>query len=617
MKKLVRLSKITIAVVWVISAIAIATITGGGVAGAVGIEPSCSIGVGTTAVQGFGPTGAGTYTVSWSPETYTMSCSNVAATQALEPYAIYASATADGVEMSIEVFDLCDGYAGTSTMHTYDNLTYSCTNSPGFIKSNFTTTGTISTAPVLGLGDGPCELVGTEPLCLRAIYVGAATCAVTFAASSCSGGGSGTLAAPGAATGYMDSVWESFEVSYSGCSTTSGDVIVSSCTAGGSNTMADPGSGSWYQLLDGSSVLVSTPAGETGAGPGPCTLLDLTGNVTSPVQVSGTTYPYTVSWTGGATAILAVDPNQESGSTETLDGKSFYKSSVVGNISGAPAAAQTGATGLVPGQTDLPVSFTGDQSLVFDFATVVGDAVDPQFWCDYEGEWFSFGSATSLQSGATSSPNPDQPGVPCTAGTSNNAIDCAGSGGSSGGQGSESDDGGAFPLSECFTSTGMTLDDPITWVTGAVSFAICGVKWLFEPASNDVTAITNQFGFSADGGSSGSCGATAPTDTSGSVTQWLGAGFTLITDGPSCSFNTMASEESAGETSTYLTSGDSYTANGHTYAVSLPAAITETTSSTPVAIYFTILLAILTAVMGVFFFFAIKAMITQILSKFG
>ena len=91
----------------------------------------------------------------------------------------------------------------------------------------------------------------------------------------------------------------------------------------------------------------------------------------------------------------------------------------------------------------------------------------------------------------------------------------------------------------------------------------------------------------------------------------------MISDGPSCSFNTMATEEADGETSTYLTDGDSYTAHGHTYTVSLPAALDTVTSSTPVSPFLTIILALLEAVFGVFMFFAIKDIITKLLDKNG
>ena len=79
----------------------------------------------------------------------------------------------------------------------------------------------------------------------------------------------------------------------------------------------------------------------------------------------------------------------------------------------------------------------------------------------------------------------------------------------------ESDDGGAFDFSECTSELGsMSLDDPVSWVTGLGGFAVWGVKWLFEPSASDWRNLTDQFDINS----------TAPTVGASSASQWLGAG---------------------------------------------------------------------------------------------
>ena len=110
---------------------------------------------------------------------------------------------------------------------------------------------------------------------------------------------------------------------------------------------------------------VTSAFGTTNAPNAPCSLIDMEGNSSQPTQLADTTYPYTVSWAGLESIIVVIDPNQEGGATEDVFGKTFYTSSV----------EQIGTTGKSPPES-------------FSFATTVGGAVDPDFWCDYGDTWY-------------------------------------------------------------------------------------------------------------------------------------------------------------------------------------------------------------------------------------
>ena len=316
----------------------------------------------------------------------------------------------------------------------------------------------------------------------------------------------------------------------------------------------------WYDYGELSVAFPSTTTTSS-----PCSLVGM--NFPPPTTTSdgSTVYNGTADWNGLASQFEVLDPAQPaSGATTTVDGKSFYTDQIL-----------------------LNQQATGKPEL-FSYTPPSGDSVDVDMWCDYEGTWYDWGLASDA--------NFIQPINP----------------GGGGGAGS----GGCFDLASVIQTSGMSLTNPVSWVTGLAKDFGGVVEWVFVPCTSTWDSLTNQFGFTSSGGRSG-CGATQPGLSTGNVTQWLGAGFTLITDGPSCSFSTMASEESAGETSSYLSTGDTFHDNGQSFSVDLPDAISEAASNSHVSAFFTILLLILEAVMGVFFFFAIKDMIQYLLRKFG
>lgn len=171
----------------------------------------------------------------------------------------------------------------------------------------------------------------------------------------------------------------------------------------------------------------------------------------------------------------------------------------------------------------------------------------------------------------------------------------------------------------CVASSGMSLTDPLSWVTGAMEIGRCTLVVLFVPSKSSWDAVVNEFGFSSFGGASGTCGVAPPVMVSGTASQWLGAGFTLIADGPSCAFGAIQSQEAAGATNSFLSQGMTYSSpvTGKSYTVSIPLALASVESNSQFSALATLVLAVLTAVVGVAFFFAIKSLLQRVLGDGG
>jgi hypothetical protein len=303
----------------------------------------------------------------------------------------------------------------------------------------------------------------------------------------------------------------------------------------------------------------------------PCNLVSVSGNTSAPTSDGTTAYNYTVSYSGPAAIIVAADVSvaASEGDQITVEGQNFSSDSTVVDNPGDPSV--------------IPVTFA------------TGELVNPAFYCYYAGTWYTWGVLNTFGvGGGTGVPGITGPGSTTPTGTSSDYCS----------------------FDEWLQDSGMSLTNPFSWVSGGLEMGKGLIECLFVPSSASVSALTNQFGFSANGGASG-CGATNPTSVSGSVTQWLGAGFTLISDGPSCSFGTMQSEEAAGETSSYLSTGDTFTAGGHSFTVSLPSAINAATGNSTVNPFFVLLLAIFTAIIGIGFFFSMKAIIQWLLARYS
>ncbi len=226
----------------------------------------------------------------------------------------------------------------------------------------------------------------------------------------------------------------------------------------------------------------------TGPASAACTLQYASGYVGD--TSDGTTiFSFVVSFLGGASKIVALDDGAAaSGTTSVIAGKSFFADQVnlVDNSPTSPEALSI-----------TPAS---------------GDLVDPHLWCYTGTAWVDWGVSSTI-AGVTSPPG----------GVENLSPDQCG-------------DGGAFCFVSCFSSTGMSLYNPLSWVTGIAKFTVCGIRWILQPSSSKVTALTNQFGL----------GSNAPTLGSSSASQWLGAGAYLLAEGPYTSMVAIQTAESSG-----------------------------------------------------------------------
>jgi hypothetical protein len=284
-----------------------------------------------------------------------------------------------------------------------------------------------------------------------------------------------------------------------------------------------------------------------------CTFQEATGYV-GDTSDGSTIYSFVLTFLGGASKIVALDTSQPaSGSTETLAGHTFYVDQVL-TVDNAPIAPD--AIGVTP---------------------TTGDTVDPTFWCDSGGTWTNWGASSSFTGvtpppGGVVSPSPDQ---------------CS--------------DGGAFCFLTCFSTTGMSLYNPLSWVTGIAKFTICGVRWVLQPSSSKVTALTNQFGL----------GSNAPAIGANSASQWLGSGAYLLAAGPYTSMVSIQSAERAGGCS--LLDGSGYVIGTHHFSVCTALASVSSNSSTNGA--WAVIKPVVAAGFLVMFFLALIAMLRKLLGS--
>ena len=198
---------------------------------------------------------------------------------------------------------------------------------------------------------------------------------------------------------------------------------------------------------------------------------------------AGQVVDYTIGFSGGASAV-AIDPGDES-HTVYLPGAPQQPSFEVGaDYAQVPVGGEPAQVSVAP------------VSAVAQF--------DPTFFCLYQGTWYPWGDAASSPSppANTSAPTP-----------------------------------GAFSLSSCLASSGMSLTDPVSWVTGMARDSVCVVQWLVVPSpavtaqlSSSFTAVESQEPFSTVSlvvSSVGSVFTSMEGDVSGACTSPL-AGLSVL-----------------------------------------------------------------------------------------
>lgn len=210
----------------------------------------------------------------------------------------------------------------------------------------------------------------------------------------------------------------------------------------------------------------------------PCSLETETGQWQGDSSSSTEKYPYTFTYVGGADEIW-VDPVDGASSTLSINGEDYGSDSSVVND---PSSPQT-----------------------VSVEVVSGHPVAPAFYCSYGGVTYFWGVA-----GASGARVPVLP------------------------TGDGANGGGSFDLGACFATSGMSLTDPVSWVTGAAQDFECVVQWLFIPSPDDVSALTGLFGVSSDSGGSSGAGA------------WIGALGTFTTDFPTSAVSAIRTAADSG-----------------------------------------------------------------------
>lgn len=225
---------------------------------------------------------------------------------------------------------------------------------------------------------------------------------------------------------------------------------------------------SLYEDQESSVLLAGTSELTTNDGTPPnCDLIDVTGPANEPTQVSGSTYPYTIDFTGDADYIVAVDDSYSGGAT-SVEGKSFDLPSL-GDVDAGPAL---------------------DSPQTIDFVAGTGDTVNPDLWCySVTTGWIDWGLYSSV-------------------GNLNNTTNTNTGGGSGSGS------GGSFGLGACFSYSGFSATDPGTWVSGVLHDGQCVLQWLFEPSQSSLSSAEGVFGIGSD--------TPTPGETGVPASDWLG-----------------------------------------------------------------------------------------------
>jgi len=327
----------------------------------------------------------------------------------------------------------------------------------------------------------------------------------------------------------------------------------------------------------------------------PCTLISFTGDGTDPTSDGSTAYPYQFTTAGTVNRIVGVDDTVISGSTTTYDSKDFF-------TSGIEAQSGSMAFGISPDPMTLDVTYG------------TGNNIDPDFWCDAGGgTWVDWGDAESLSGNPALNPltgGASSTSAPCLYGVSivivNGVSECQATPPAA----TPSDDGGAFPLATCFV---IQNDNPLSgafW-TGLMHIPICGIQWLVEPSSANMTRLGDQFGVTSN----------APEVADDSASQWLGSMAELVTVGPYTSMVSIQTATEDGATSDIIDAGIPLNFGGHSYtvdgssSVGVAQSLSAVSATTGETSWGPVLLDLLTVALLVLFFIELVHFMRKILGS--
>jgi hypothetical protein len=254
----------------------------------------------------------------------------------------------------------------------------------------------------------------------------------------------------------------------------------------------------------GATIVTATPSnffvgGSATATNRNCVLGKVTGPPSDNSLQASKSYGYTFDYSGGVDMIV-VDPEDGNPVTQVIPG-----------------------TGTDVGTDATIASATGSPQTVSIVPTVL--AVDPQFFCVFNGVVYPWGDAFG--------------GQPQGNGTGLDGITppTAGSG---------------FSLSQCFAAAGWSLFDPVSWVLGSLHDLLCIAEWAVVPSQSSLSGFTGLFRVSSDGGT-GAVG----------VGPWIGSLTTFATGFPASEVSSIKTAADSGSCSlgpTVPVDGHSFTA---------------------------------------------------------
>jgi hypothetical protein len=265
------------------------------------------------------------------------------------------------------------------------------------------------------------------------------------------------------------------------------------------------GLGTWY---DYGLASVMWPTATTSTAP--CTLIGASfdtgiagSSVPPPVSDGSTVYNGTMDWSGEAAGFVLLDPDAAAtGGTSSYDGKTFYTD-----------------------QIDVEQNATGKPEL-FSYTPAVGDTLDVHMWCEDLGVWHDWGLASAAGYVTPITPTPS--GSP----------------------------GGCFSLGAHLATSGMSLTNPVSWVTGGAKDIGFVIEWAFVPCQSSVDGLENEFGV----GGTNVCSGTARA----SMSQLFGCMTGGLVVAPSADVAAIQTASTSGSCGDIGGSSDSLTVAGHT-----------------------------------------------------
>ena len=181
----------------------------------------------------------------------------------------------------------------------------------------------------------------------------------------------------------------------------------------------------------------------------PCTLVSV--HLPAGPATQGVAYSPTFDYAGTVDQIV-VDPNDATSGTIAVAG-------------GPPEGVNVDTDSTIVNATGSPQTVSATSTNIGYGLGPTATTTDPVFYCVAGGKVYAWGD------GIGGDPSSDSGGL---------APDPTSPNG-----------GGSFDEGQCFASAGWSLDNPVSWVTGALHDGQCILEWLFIPANNAAAGLTS------------------------------------------------------------------------------------------------------------------------------